>query len=185
MTIFEILLLSIGLAMDAFAVSICKGATFKKDIYKKAIIVGIWFGLFQSIMPSIGYLFGMTFSGFVIKIDHWIAFFLLLFLGINMAYQSFSNDEDYNDDVNFSGMFILAVATSIDALAVGITFSFFNINIYLALIIIGVVSFVLSCIGVIIGNMFEKKLKNKAEMLGGIVLIFLAFKILFEHLGIM
>ena len=184
MTIFEILLLSIGLSMDAFAVAICKGTAIKGSIFRKAITVGLWFGFFQAIMPLIGYFFGMTFNSFVVKIDHWIAFLLLTFLGGNMAYQSFYSVDDYNEDdiIKFKEMFMLAVATSIDALAVGVTFSFFNVNIFLAVSIIGIISFIFSSIGVYIGKIFENKFRRKAELAGGVILICIAFKILIEHL---
>lgn len=184
MTILEILLLSIGLSMDAFAVAICKGTAINGKAFKKALIIGIWFGFFQAMMPFLGYMFGKSFSSLVVKIDHWIAFLLLIFLGINMAYQSYFSSEEHNEDdsVDFWEMFMLAVATSIDALAVGVTFSFFNVNIFLAVSIIGIISFIFSSLGVYIGKIFENKFRRKSELAGGIILICIAFRILIEHL---
>jgi putative Mn2+ efflux pump MntP len=187
MGIIEILLLGISLAMDAFAVSICKGLSMKKVDWKKAIIIGLYFGVFQALMPVIGYFLGSAFQGIVTNIDHWVAFILLSVIGGNMIREALSEDEsnNCNDNVDFKTMFILAVATSIDALAVGITFAFLNVNVPLAVSIIGIVTFIISLIGVNIGNKFGSKYENKAEIVGGMVLILLGIKILLEHLGIL
>ncbi len=181
----EIILISVGLAMDAFAVSVCKGLSLKKMSWKKAIIVGAYFGIFQAGMPLIGYLLGSYFEELVTKVDHWIAFILLGAIGANMLKEAFSkNDEDQNEDVNFKTMVVLAIATSIDALAVGITFAFLKTNIVLAFSTIGIITFVLSMLGVKIGNKFGCKYESKAEIAGGVILILLGLKILLEHLGI-
>ncbi len=185
MTILEILLIAIGLAMDAFAVSICKGLSMKKMNWKKALIVGIYFGIFQALMPIIGYFLGSTFEDLVTHIDHWIAFVLLVAIGGNMLKEAFANNsENCNDNVDFKTMSILAIATSIDALAVGITFAFFQANIWVSATIIGIVTFAISIIGVKIGNRFGNKYERRAETVGGFILIFMGVKILLEHLGI-
>ena len=181
----EILLISIGLAMDAFAVSICKGLSLKTMSWKKAIIVGLYFGVFQALMPLIGYFLGSTFESVVTKVDHWIAFILLGIIGINMLKEAFGKDEEnQNDKVDFKTMIMLAIATSIDALAVGITFAFLKVNIAIATTMIGIVTFAICVIGVKIGNKFGDKYERKAEVVGGIILIFMGIKILLEHLGI-
>ena len=181
----EILLISIGLAMDAFAVSICKGLSLKTMSWKKAIIVGLYFGFFQALMPLIGYFLGATFESVVTKVDHWIAFILLGIIGINMIKEAFGNDEEnQNDKVDFKTMIMLAIATSIDALAVGITFAFLKVNMAIATIMIGIVTFAICVIGVKIGNKFGDKYERKAEVVGGLILIFMGIKILLEHLGI-
>ena len=185
MGILELLLIAIGLAMDAFAVSICKGLAMKKMNWKKAIIVGLYFGIFQALMPVIGYFLGTTFESLVTKVDHWIAFILLAFIGGKMLKEAFDNNsEGYNDSVNFKTMVVLAIATSIDALAIGITFAFFDVNIVLAVSIIGIITFIISVLGVKIGNRFGDKYQNKAQLMGGIILVLLGFKILLEHLEI-
>ena len=185
MGIFEIFLLGLGLAMDAFAVSICKGLSMKKMNWKNAIIIALYFGIFQALMPLIGYFLGMTFESIVTTFDHWIAFALLTLIGGGMIKESFDNeDEKKNNKVDFKTMVVLALATSIDALAVGITFAFFDVNIILAVSIIGVIAFVLSILGVKIGNRFGDKFQSKAELMGGIILVLLGLKILLEHLEI-
>lgn len=185
MTLLEILLIAIGLAMDAFAVSICKGISLKKMNWKKAIIVALYFGIFQALMPVIGYILGSAFEVFVTKIDHWIAFALLAFIGVNMLKDAFTNNTDnLNENVDFKTMIILAIATSIDALAVGITFAFLQVNIAISSVIIGIVTFIISIIGVKIGNKFGDKYERKAEVVGGFILIFMGIKILLEHTGI-
>lgn len=185
MELLEILLIAIGLAMDAFAVSVCKGLSMKKMNWKKALIIGGYFGFFQALMPIIGYFLGSTFENLVTKIDHWIAFGLLVLIGTNMLKEAFANDEEnYNDDVNFKTMIVLAVATSIDALAVGITFAFLQANILISAIVIGIITFLISVVGVKIGNKFGDKYERKAETVGGLILIFMGIKILFEHLKI-
>lgn len=185
MDLFEIILVGIGLAMDTFAVSVCKGLSMKKMNWKSAIIIALYFGIFQAGMPIIGYFLGTTFSGFVESIDHWIAFFLLSIIGGNMIKESREDEvEKRNDKVDIKTMLLLALATSIDALAVGITFSFLKTNIGLAVTIIGCITFLLSLIGVKVGNKFGDKFQNKAELTGGIILIIIGLKILLEHLGI-
>jgi putative Mn2+ efflux pump MntP len=186
MKIIEILLLGISLSMDAFAVSICKGLSMKKINWKKATIIGLYFGIFQALMQVIGYFLGTTFQSFVTNIDHWIAFILLVLIGGNMIREAVSGDEskNYNDVTDFKTMVVLAIATSIDALAVGITFAFLNVNVPIAVSLIGIITFILSLIGVKIGNRFGSKYENKAQIAGGVVLILIGLKILLEHLGI-
>ena len=182
---FEVLLISAGLAMDAFAVSVCKGLSMRKMDWRKAIIIGLYFGIFQAVMPVIGYLLGTTFEQFITNIDHWIAFALLGAIGISMIKEAFNkNSENCNENIDVKTMVILAIATSIDALAVGITFACLRINIILPVISIGIITFILSVIGVRIGNRFGNKYENKAEFVGGLILILLGIKILLEHLGI-
>ena len=185
MGILELIILSIGLAMDAFAVSICKGLSVKKVKPKHYLIVGGYFGGFQALMPLVGYLLGISFQQFIVSIDHWIAFILLGIIGINMIKGSFEDDENVNASFSFKDMLPLAVATSIDALAVGITFAFLQVNIALAVTLIGVITFIFSAVGIKIGVIFGDKFKNKAELLGGVVLILIVLKILLDHLGIL
>ncbi len=181
MNIFTLLTLSMGLSMDAFAVSVCKGLAMKKICIKNTLIVGAWFGCFQGLMPLIGYVLGIQFKDSITSIDHWIAFLLLSLIGISMIKESFSKDECEDDSLNFKTMIILAIATSIDALAVGITFAFLEVNIIIAVLIIGITTFAISMSGVKLGNVFGLKYKARAEMLGGIILIALGIKILLEH----
>lgn len=186
MDLLTLLTLAVGLAMDAFAVSICKGLAMRGKVLKKGIIVGLWFGGFQALMPTIGFFLGTQFKDQITSIDHWIAFVLLGLIGINMVKEALSNDEEQADDsIAVKEMFMLAVATSIDALAVGITFAFLNVHIVSAAAMIGVCTFLISFVGVKIGNIFGTKYKSKAELAGGIILILLGFKILFEHLHIL
>ena len=186
MDLLTLLTLAVGLAMDAFAVSICKGLAMREKVLKKGIIVGLWFGGFQALMPTIGFFLGTQFKDQITSIDHWIAFVLLGLIGINMVKEALSNDEEQADDsIAVKEMFMLAVATSIDALAVGITFAFLNVHIVSAASMIGVGTFLISFAGVKIGNIFGTKYKSKAELAGGIILILLGFKILFEHLHIL
>lgn len=186
MSLLEIIFIGVGLAMDAFAVSVCKGLSMKKMNWKNAIIIALYFGVFQALMPVVGYFLGSTMSGFVEKVDHWIAFVLLAIIGGNMIKESTDDElEKRNDKIDFKTMIILAIATSIDALAVGITFAFFKVNLPLAVTLIGAITFVLSILGVLIGNKFGDKLQNKAELTGGIILIIIGLKILLEHLGIL
>ena len=180
----DILLISVGLAMDAFAVSICKGLSFRKINLKKSAIVGLYFGLFQALMPLIGYLFASMFKELIESVDHWIAFILLLSIGIKMIIESFDKDNNIDDNVNFKSMILLAIATSIDALAVGITLSFLNINIFIAILMIGIVTFVLSFLGALFGSKISNKLNVNFEIIGGIILITIGVKILLEHLDI-
>lgn len=191
MSIIEIILLSFGLAMDAFAVSICKGLTLKKMDWKKSLIAGGYFGVFQAIMPLIGYFLIILFkqneaiSNFITKYDHWIAFILLIIIGINMISESFAKEE-VDGNFGFKTMFVLAIATSIDALSVGITFATMElaINIYWTVLIIGGITFILSALGVFIGNVFGLKFKQPAEIVGGVVLVLIGLKILLNGLGI-
>lgn len=186
MDLLTLLTLAVGLAMDAFAVSICKGLAMREKVLKKGIIVGLWFGGFQALMPTIGFFLGTQFKDQITSIDHWIAFVLLGLIGINMVKEALSNDEEQADDsIAVKEMVMLAVATSIDALAVGITFAFLNVHIVSAASMIGVCTFLISFAGVKIGNIFGTKYKSKAELAGGIILILLGFKILFEHLHIL
>lgn len=181
----EILLISIGLAMDAFAVSVCKGLAMKKMSWKKAIIIGLYFGIFQAVMPVIGYFLGTTFERFITYVDHWVAFILLVGIGINMVKEAFNKEsENRNDNVEMKTMLVLSIATSIDALAIGITFACLKIHIVMPVITIGLITFIISVIGVKIGNQFGDKYGKKAEIMGGVILILLGIKILLEHLGI-
>ena len=184
MGLIEIIFIGIGLAMDAFAVSVCKGLSMKKFDLKIGIIIALYFGAFQAIMPLIGYLLGSNFQELVISVDHWIAFFLLGIIGVEMIKDSFNKDnEDGNDKIDVKTMLILSIATSIDALAVGVTFAFLETNIFPAISIIGVITFLLSFLGVKIGKKFGDKLKVKAQLMGGIILIVIGIKILLEHLN--
>ena len=185
MGILEILLISIGLAMDAFAVSVCKGLAMKKMNWKKAMIIGLYFGIFQAVMPIIGYYLGERFENLVTSIDHWIILGLLVFIGGNMIKESFEKENtEINDNIDIKTMILLAVATSIDALAVGITFAFFEITLISVVLAIGIITFILSVIGVKIGNKFGAKYKRKSEFVGGLILILIGIKVLMEHLGI-
>ena len=184
MGLIELFLIAVGLSMDAFAVSVCKGLAMPKCTFKKAAIVGLWFGGFQALMPAIGYILGAQFQEAIASIDHWIAFVLLALIGGNMIHEALDNDEEEADaSLDVKTMFFLAVATSIDALAIGITFAFLKVNIIPAVCFIGIVTFIISFAGVKIGNVFGARYKNKAEIVGGIILILLGLKILLEHLG--
>lgn len=185
----EIILISIGLAMDAFTVSVCKGLAMKKLDFKKMFVIGLYFGGFQGGMPLLGYLLGTNFESFVTKIDHWIAFILLSIIGINMIKEAIKNKcecekESCDDSVAFKTMVVLAIATSIDALAVGITLAFLKANLLAVVLSIGLITFVLSMIGVWIGNKFGNKYESKAQITGGSILILMGIKILLEHLSI-
>ena len=184
MGLIELFLIAVGLSMDAFAVSVCKGLAMPKCTFKKVAIVGLWFGGFQALMPAIGYILGAQFQEAIASIDHWIAFVLLALIGVNMIHEALDNDEDEADaSLDVKTMFLLAVATSIDALAIGITFAFLKVNIIPAVCFIGIVTFIISFAGVKIGNVFGARYKNKAEIVGGVILILLGLKILLEHLG--
>lgn len=183
MGIIELIILSIGLAMDAFAVAICKGLSMQKMNWKKACIIGAYFGIFQALMPLAGYLLGVNFQEKIVNIDHWVAFILLGIIGLNMIKEAISKETEIaNDSIKFKDMLILAIATSIDALAVGITFAFLKVNILLAISLIGIITFAISVAGVKIGNIFGDKYEKKAEFAGGVILILLGVKILLEHL---
>ena len=185
MGVFSLFIIAVGLSMDACAVAICKGLAMQKAPWKKAMIVGLWFGGFQGLMPAIGYVLGSQFERYIVNIDHWIAFVLLGIIGINMIKEALSKEEECaNASLAAKDMFLLAVATSIDALAVGVTFAFLQVQILPAVAFIGVITFTLSSIGVKVGNVFGVKYKSKAELAGGVILVLMGTKILLEHLGI-
>ena len=183
MTIFELIVIAVGLSMDAFAVSICKGLSVRRLRPRHNIICGLYFGGFQALMPVLGWLLGRQFESLIKNIDHWIAFVLLALIGANMIREAVKNEEEnLNDSFSPRTMLPLAIATSIDALAVGVTFAFLDVEIVPAVSMIGVTTFVLSAVGVKIGNVFGAKYKSKAELVGGIVLVVMGVKILIEHL---
>lgn len=188
MSIAELLILAVGLSMDAFAVAVCKGLALGKVTLKESSIVGAWFGGFQALMPAIGFFLGSTFEEYIVKFDHWIAFVLLGLIGANMIKEAFSGEEEKADGcLGFKAMLLMAIATSIDALAVGITFAFLIPTVgkmLVAVLMIGVITFCLSGVGVKVGSVFGAKYKSKAEFAGGAILILLGLKILLEHLGI-
>ena len=190
MGLIELFFLAVGLSMDAFAVAVCKGLSMRKVTLNNAGIVGLYFGGFQAGMPLIGYFLGLQFKDYIMSIDHWIAFGLLVYLGIRMIQESLDKDEDVEpiqsekELLSFKNMSILAIATSIDALAVGITLAFLQVDIIPAVTFIGIITFILSMVGVKIGNVFGIKYKSKAEFVGGAILILMCIKILLEHLGI-
>lgn len=184
MGIVELFLIAVGLSMDAFAVAVCKGLAMKKCTWTKAGIVGLYFGVFQAGMPLIGYVLGVQFKDFITSIDHWIAFILLGIIGFNMVRESREEEcETASEALDVKTMIGLAVATSIDALAIGVTFAFLQVKIVPAVSFIGVTTFIISVAGVKIGNIFGAKYKSKAELAGGIILILMGVKILLEHLG--
>lgn len=186
MGLLELFILAVGLSMDAFAVSVCKGLSTQKLKAKHYLIIGAWFGGFQALMPTIGYFLGSTFEKYITSVDHWVAFVLLAIIGGNMIREGYSKeDEKASDSFSFKTMIVLAVATSIDALAVGITFALLpDVNIVAAVSFIGVTTFIISAIGLKFGNIFGLKYKSKAEITGGIILILIGTKILLEHLGV-
>lgn len=186
MGLLELFILAVGLSMDAFAVSVCKGLSVQKIEPKHYLCVGAWFGGFQALMPAIGYLLGSTFEQYITSVDHWVAFVLLCFIGGNMIKESRESEEDETDgSFGFKTMFLMAVATSIDALAVGITFALLpDVNIVAAVSFIGVTTFLLSAVGLKVGNVFGLKYKSKAELAGGVILVLIGTKILLEHLGV-
>ena len=186
MGLLELFILAAGLSMDAFAVSVCKGLAMPKITLKGTLTVGLWFGGFQALMPAAGYLLGAQFREKITAVDHWIAFILLALIGANMIKEACSDDcEEETESLDVRTMFLLAVATSIDALAVGITFAFLDVHILAAVSFIGITTFTLSAVGVKIGNVFGTRCKAKAELAGGSILILLGLKILLEHLGIL
>ncbi len=188
MSFFELFMLAVGLSMDAFAVSVCKGLSSKKAKIGSMIKCGVWFGGFQTIMPLIGFFFGSLFAKQIVAIDHWVAFILLAIIGFNMLKEAFSaedNDNEKNADFSVKTMFTMAVATSIDALAVGISLAMTgNVNIFTAVTLIGITTCVLSAAGVKIGSIFGDKFERNAQIAGGLILILLGAKILLEHLNI-
>lgn len=186
MSLGELFLIAVGLSMDAFAIAICKGLSIRTLRKRDAALVGLYFGAAQAIMPAIGYFVGAAFADLVTKIDHWIAFLLLGFIGLNMIRESLKKDEEECDpSLRFRDMLPLAIATSIDALTIGISFAFLRVDIVPAVSFIGVTTFLLSIVGVFLGHVFGSRFKSKAEFFGGAVLILLGLKILLEHLGIL
>lgn len=187
MTFIELLMLAVGLSMDAFAVSICKGLAVKQVKLKHMLLCGVWFGGFQALMPLLGYLLGSAFLTYIQAVDHWIAFGLLVLIGGNMIREALSKKEDDLPDASFRfhKMLVLAIATSIDALAAGVTFALLDTNIIFAVLFIGATTFLLSAAGVKVGSVFGGKFEKKAELLGGVVLVLLGLKILLEHMDIL
>lgn len=189
MGIIELLLIGVGLSMDAFAVSVCKGLKMKKVNKLHCGIIALFFGGFQALMPLAGWFLGKQFETYITSVDHWIAFILLVLIGGNMIKESRQKEEEEitksDSPLNIRELLVLAVATSIDALAVGITFAFLKVDILPAIAIIGITTLMLSAIGVFIGNIFGIRYKDKAELAGGIILILIGCKILVEHLGIL
>ena len=188
--VIELLLIGVGLSMDAFAVSVCKGLAMRKVNKKQAFIIGLFFGGFQALMPFIGWALGTQFESYITSIDHWIAFILLALIGGKMVVEATKTEEEQeikqmDPPLDMKEMLLLAIATSIDALAVGITFAFLQYPIVEAMLIIGLTTFVLSIIGVYVGNAFGSRYQKRAEMAGGIILILIGLKILLEHLGIL
>lgn len=187
MSTYELFIIAVGLSMDALAVAICKGLSMAKMSWRKGIIVGLWFGGFQALMPLVGYFLGAAFQKYITAVDHWVAFVLLVLIGGNMIRESFSCEAEHADgSLSPAVMAPMAVATSIDALAVGITFALLpDVQIVPAVSFIGVITFLLSALGVKVGNVFGARYKSKAEFLGGAILALLGLKILLEHLGIL
>ena len=182
MTLAELLIIAVGVSMDAFAVSICKGLSAPDLRLKNALTAGLWFGGFQALMPVVGYYIGISFSDFVTSVDHWIAFVLLGVIGGNMIKESCSKEEECcAPDFSVKTMFAMAVATSIDALAIGVSFAFLKINIWEAVLLIGITTALFSGAGVVIGNVFGSRYKSKAEFVGGFILLAMGLKILLEH----
>ena len=185
MTFVELFLIAIGLSMDAFSVSICKGLTTKKFSWRMALVCGLWFGFFQALMPVIGYFLGAQFQELIEAYDHWIAFGLLVLIGANMIREAVWGKEEQQDgSLGFKTMFLLAIATSIDALAVGVSFACIQVKIWSSVIIIGITTFLFSVLGVKIGNVFGSKYEKSASIVGGIILILIGLKILLEHLEV-
>ena len=183
MGIFELIVIALGLAMDAFAVSVGKGLTLSRVGVEHAAKAGVWFGGFQALMPIIGYFIGRSFSDIVISIDHWIAFALLALIGLNMIREAVWGDEERQDnDFGMRAMLLMAIATSIDALAVGVSMAFLGVNIWIAAAIIGIITLLLSAVGIYLGRSFGERLGSKAGIIGGIVLMAIGIKILVEHL---
>lgn len=185
MHFYELFILAVGLAMDAFAVAVCKGLATEKLKWKHLVIVGLWFGGFQGLMPAIGYFLGGAFGQYITAFDHWVAFGLLALIGGNMIKESFSGECPADGSLGIRVMLPMAIATSIDALAVGVTFGLLpDVNIVVAVVLIGIITFVMSAFGVKIGNVFGSRWKSRAEFFGGVILVLLGLKILLEHLGV-
>ena len=190
MGLFEVIMIGVGLSMDAFAASVCKGLAMRRLNVKNMLVIALFFGGFQAMMPCIGWFLGKQFEGYITSFDHWAAFALLAFIGGKMIFDVFRGGEENssgekNDCLNIKEILTLAVATSIDALAVGISFAFLQVNIIKAVSVIGVTTFVLSAAGVVIGNMFGARYEKKATLAGGIILVLIGLKILLEHLGVL
>lgn len=191
MEILELLLIGVSLSMDAFAVSLCQGLSMPRLNWRHAAVIALFFGGFQALMPAIGWLLGSQFAGYIQSFDHWVAFVLLLLIGGNMVREAFSSEEEEEDGcsagerLDLKRLFLMAVATSIDALAIGVTFAFLEVKILEAASVIGVTTFVISLAGVAIGNYFGTRYQKRAEITGGVILILLGTKILLEHLGIL
>lgn len=185
MSILDLFILAVGLSMDAFAVSVCKGLSLGKIKPKHMCIAGAWFGGFQALMPLIGYFLGSFFAEMIEKYDHWVAFVLLAIIGGNMIKESFDKDKKVDSSMDVKSMLLLAIVTSIDALAVGVTFAFLQVQIVPAVSFIGVITFIFSAVGVKIGSLFGTKYKSKAELFGGIVLVLIGIKILLEGIGVL
>lgn len=190
MVILDLFLIGVGLSMDAFAVAICKGLGMRRINYRHMLVIALFFGVFQALMPLVGYFLGSQFADYVSPVDHWIAFVLLAFIGGKMLWDAFHGDDvddasAADDKLDFKELSMLAIATSIDALAVGITFAFLDVNIWVAVGIIGVTTFILSLVGVAVGNRFGVRYERTATVVGGVVLILIGLKILAEHVGIM
>lgn len=182
MTFIELVIIAIGVSMDAFAVSICKGLSVRKIYPKHVLSAGLWFGGFQALMPLIGYFVGIHFSDLVSSVDHWIAFVLLGMIGFGMVKESREKDVECPDpDFSFMTMLTMAIATSVDALAVGISLAFLKVDIWMSVLLIGVTTAVFSMAGIRIGNIFGSRYKSAAELLGGVILIVMGIKILVEH----
>lgn len=185
MTFLELFIIAVGLSMDAFAVSVAKGLSVERLRPRNVLSVALWFGGFQGLMPVIGFFLGVSFASFVEHVDHWIAFVLLGLIGINMIRGAFSKRErDISPDFSFKSMLVMAVATSIDALAVGISFSFFNENIWTAALLIAITTAIFSAIGIYVGNIFGSRFKSVAEFTGGLILLLMGVKILVEHIWV-
>ena len=185
MSLFDLFILAVGLSMDAMAVAICKGLSVQKLKFRHAIITGLYFGGFQAAMPLLGYFLGRQFQAYIQSVDHWIAFVLLGLIGANMIKESFGEAEEVNCSFCPKAMLPMAVATSIDALAVGVTFAFLQVTIAPAVTFIGVITFSLSAVGVYVGHLFGAKFKSKTELVGGIGLVLMGLRILLEHLGVL
>lgn len=189
MSIVELFLIGIGLSMDAFAVAVCQGLGMRRLDLRRAGVIALFFGGFQALMPLAGWVLGAAFSAYIQRFDHWVAFVLLCFIGANMVREALSGEEEEEcccgEKLDYKRLFLMAVATSIDALAVGVTFAFLDVSILPAISIIGCTTFVLSLGGVAVGNYFGARYKRRAELTGGVILILLGVKILLEHLGIL
>lgn len=189
MSFVELFLIAVGLSMDAFAVAVCKGLEMKRINYRHGLVIALFFGVFQALMPLLGWLLGTRFGPYITEADHWVAFVLLTLIGGKMIYEALHEDREdcgkTSDRLEFKELFVLSIATSIDALAVGITFAILpDTNIWSSITLIGVTTFVLSFLGVVIGNRFGAKYERRAELFGGVVLVLIGLKILLEHLGI-